>query len=685
MQNAFPARFLPRSLAVRVALVFALLALLLVLALGFTIRGVADNLLENQTRLMLTQLAAGTRDRLDRRMAAFARDVHNRADAESVENPAGSAAQRRRSIALLSKAWPEFSWIAFVRADGKVEQASGGMLEGVDVSARSWFKRALNGNPLTDVHEAKLLQSLLAKPGDAPLRFVDIAYPFGGPDGKPGGLVAIHVSWDFAHTLVRDTLQLHYRVRGLEILIYDAQGKVILGPPDVPPLAAALLARINESNEVVVVDEQGASHVVSFSATRGTRDLTSLGWIVAVRQDGESAHAPLRQLDRDLMRWGPLVVILFALIGAWTARRVVQPLRALTRTADRLRQGDHDTAFPKDEGVREVQQLSNAMREMVGALGAKEQALREANLFLEERVAGRTRALAASEAQMRLVLDNVPTVVCEVDLEGGVRFANQRYYEFYGLREEDIAGKRIRDIAGNEAQAHYLSCIPALREGKSVVYDRLATLRDGRIVHLEVHLVPGRSGSGEVDRVYAMLSDITAHKQVEKLLTQQAVTDNLTGLPNRRLLMDRMAQSLAQARRTQRGIAVLYLDLDGFKQVNDSLGHAAGDELLRQVAARLSAAVRAGDTVARLGGDEFVVLLDPCDTVQDAEVVAGKVINSLPPGFKLTQGSAEVSASVGIALFPVDAMDAEGLLGHADRGLYAAKAGGKGRHARVVG
>lgn len=685
MPTAQVAGLLPRGLAFRVAVAFALLALSLVLVLGVTVRNTANVLLDDQTRLMLTQLAASTRDRLERRMAAFARDIQDRAQAEVVENPNGRSAYRRRAMAQLQTARPEFSWIGFTRPDGIVTEASGGILEGVNVAARPWFQRALRGLPLTDVHEAKLLQSLLGAPGGEPLRFVDIAYPLRDEAGRLTGVLGAHVSWEFARLMIRDTLQLHYRVRGLEILIYDAQGAVLLGPADEGRLEASLIPRVQDANEVVFIESAGTSgHVVAFSATRGTRDIESLGWIVAVRQDIQNAQAPLRRLDRQLLLWGPVAILLFALAGVALSRWLVRPLEALTDTAARLARGEHGAAFPADDGVAEVGHLAVALRNMVENLTTKERALRDANTSLEQRVRTRTVELATSEAQLRLILDNMPTVVCEVDLEGRIRFANRQYHDFYGLGNQSATGRRIGDIAGVDAQDRYLACVPALRQGQSLVYEKAVRLPDWREVHIEVHIVPGRSASGEVDRAYAMISDITARKQVEAMLTQQAVTDTLTGLPNRRLLMDRLQQAMAQAERNSHGLAVLYLDLDGFKAVNDHQGHAAGDELLKLVAARLSASVRAGDTVARLGGDEFVVLLDPCDAIHDAEAVAVKLIAALESPFTLRNRPVGVSASIGISLFPEDGSDPTGLLAYADRGLYAAKSAGKRRHARVV-
>lgn len=168
-----------------------------------------------------------------------------------------------------------------------------------------------------------------------------------------------------------------------------------------------------------------------------------------------------------------------------------------------------------------------------------------------------------------------------------------------------------------------------------------------------------------------------ATRQAEAKLQQQALTDELTGLPNRRLLSDRLAQSLALAEREQRLLALLYIDLDGFKAVNDSLGHKIGDLLLVEVAGRLHTRIRHADTLARIGGDEFTVILTTLRSAAEAEVVAASLLRSLSQPFLIEGYEMSIGASVGISLFPRDATDPMALLQQADSAMYAAKTSGK--------
>jgi diguanylate cyclase (GGDEF)-like protein len=168
-----------------------------------------------------------------------------------------------------------------------------------------------------------------------------------------------------------------------------------------------------------------------------------------------------------------------------------------------------------------------------------------------------------------------------------------------------------------------------------------------------------------------------AKKQVEAMLQEQALTDELTGLPNRRLLTERLSQLLAISAREKRIVAVLYIDLDGFKLVNDSLGHTVGDLLLVQVAQALRTSIRQSDTLARLGGDEFMVLLNGVHNKEDCERVANTLLDAFRKAFIVEGHEIVIGASIGISVFPEHGADVVTLLQHADAAMYAAKKNGK--------
>jgi diguanylate cyclase (GGDEF)-like protein/PAS domain S-box-containing protein len=186
-----------------------------------------------------------------------------------------------------------------------------------------------------------------------------------------------------------------------------------------------------------------------------------------------------------------------------------------------------------------------------------------------------------------------------------------------------------------------------------------------------------RDPSGTVTHYVAVFSDITHRKEDEERVWRQANYDSLTGLPNRSLFNDRLSQALRMGKRDEKKVALLFVDLDGFKQVNDTLGHAAGDVLLQQAGVRLMECMRASDTVARLAGDEFTAIVYDARDREASAVVAAKIVESMAKPFYLEEGAAQVYASVGVALYPADGEDETTLVAAADQAMYAVKRHGK--------
>jgi diguanylate cyclase (GGDEF)-like protein len=205
--------------------------------------------------------------------------------------------------------------------------------------------------------------------------------------------------------------------------------------------------------------------------------------------------------------------------------------------------------------------------------------------------------------------------------------------------------------------------------------------KQGTLRWLETHATPLRAASGEITALLGLTRDITDQKQKEDLIWNQANFDALTGLPNRHLFQDRLEQETRKALRANSSLALLFIDLDRFKEVNDSLGHAKGDVLLIEAARRISGCVREADTVARLGGDEFTIIVTEFGERMHLERIAQCVIQSLFKPFDLGDGDVSyVSASIGITLYPDDANNLDELMKNADRAMYAAKQEGRNRY-----
>ncbi len=284
---------------------------------------------------------------------------------------------------------------------------------------------------------------------------------------------------------------------------------------------------------------------------------------------------------------------------------------------------------------------------------------------------------AASEHRMRLIADHVPAAVCYIDEQRCYRFNNAAYARWFGRPIDEITGRTVREIQGEEVYRLVEPNLERAFAGEQSTFE-ITIDRLGEARHLRVSYVPEREEGGRVTGVYALIQDSTALINAQKNLLKTSQHDSLTGLVNRSRLDEILAEAAARSRRHGLGVALLYLDIDHFKQINDSHGHAAGDNVLREFARRIQSCARGTDTVARLGGDEFVIALEDLHDSDGAVTVASKIREAMRVPVDLEGASIDVGASIGIAFARTGHFEPEMLLKRADRALYQAKAGGRG-------
>jgi diguanylate cyclase (GGDEF)-like protein/PAS domain S-box-containing protein len=305
-----------------------------------------------------------------------------------------------------------------------------------------------------------------------------------------------------------------------------------------------------------------------------------------------------------------------------------------------------------------------------------EQVLRDYRQELERRVLERTRELTSSRTALQTITDNLPVLIAHVDADLRYRFNNQVYREVFDVDPAALRGKRVRDTIG---AATFERCQPYFRR----------VLAGERVTHEDIVYegAPSRIWNAtyipefqrdEVAGFYIMSQDITETKRRENQMRSEVMLDALTGLPNRRALAEQLALSVDAARDDAVPFALFFMDLDGFKNVNDQHGHDVGDALLKQVAARLKKATRAGDLVCRLAGDEFVLLARGLSSPGACSRIAQDICRAIGRPFELGRAEAHLGTSVGIAMC-AGGFDtsAEAMLGDADRAMYEAKRKGR--------
>jgi len=279
---------------------------------------------------------------------------------------------------------------------------------------------------------------------------------------------------------------------------------------------------------------------------------------------------------------------------------------------------------------------------------------------------------------MGQVFEGATEGVIITDVQGVILNVNGAFCEVTGYSAAEAIGQTPRLLnSGKQDKAFYENLYDSLaRDGhwEGEIWNR----RKNGDIYLEwLSISAVTNDEGEVTHYVAIFSDITEEKDNRERLYRLAHYDPLTDIPNRVLFTDRFRQALARARRNSRQVGTMFLDLDGFKKVNDSLGHGAGDELLGQVARRLRDTLRESDTVARFGGDEFTIIVSDMESADGILKVARKVIDAVGHGFEVAGHPARITTSIGIAIYPEHGLDADNLIKRADMAMYEAKRAGK--------
>jgi diguanylate cyclase (GGDEF)-like protein/PAS domain S-box-containing protein len=284
-------------------------------------------------------------------------------------------------------------------------------------------------------------------------------------------------------------------------------------------------------------------------------------------------------------------------------------------------------------------------------------------------------------SHFRAIIESSDDAIISKTLDGRVTSWNQGAERVFGYHAEEMLGKSLLLLFPSDRLEEERFIQERLLLGEKVDHFETVRLRkNGEPVHVSVTISPIRDRQGNIIGASKIARDITRRKLAEERLEHLAHYDALTDMPNRLLLSDRLHRAMAACQRNKHSLAVLYMDLDGFKAINDQYGHAVGDQLLVAVSNRVKAALREVDTLARFGGDEFVVVLVDVQSPQEWLPLVDRVLKACSEPVWLEGHAVRVSASIGVTLYPQDGVDANSLIRQADRAMYQAKQAGKNRY-----
>lgn len=284
--------------------------------------------------------------------------------------------------------------------------------------------------------------------------------------------------------------------------------------------------------------------------------------------------------------------------------------------------------------------------------------------------------------KLSAAVEHSPASIVITDTLGVIEYVNPAFSRLTGYSIEEVLGHNPRILkAGDQSDEFYREMWETVAQGQEWRGEFHNKRKDGSLFWEIASISPITDTNGLITHYVAVKENITERKELQERLEQMAQFDMLTGLPNRRMFLDRLAQTVAVAKRSGQRFGLLFVDLDGFKRINDLYGHEAGDRVLKTVAARLSACIRISDTAGRIGGDEFTVILGALTRYSDAGQVAEKILLALRRPITLPNGQQDsIGSSIGISVFPEDAEDGDGLLATADDAMYEVKRSGKNNY-----
>ena len=301
-----------------------------------------------------------------------------------------------------------------------------------------------------------------------------------------------------------------------------------------------------------------------------------------------------------------------------------------------------------------------------------------ANAFMrditERKVAEQT--LADSEKRLRSITDNLPVLISYIDKDHRFQFSNATFKRWLGLSPTDMLNQHIKDVIGVHLYTQRRGQMDQALAGKRIDFEVTSSAL-GVERHLQTTYIPDHLADGTIGGIYTISTDVSSLKAIEQQLTMLARFDSLTGLPNRHQLNEKLDEAIDRYRRSKAPLAVMFLDIDHFKLINDSLGHAAGDAVLQEFARRLTESIRVTDTAARLAGDEFVVVLEGLHTADEPQFVARNSLAGVGKEWTWEGRLLQITTSIGIAFNWSETLTPTELMAIADGALYVAKAEGR--------
>lgn len=488
----------------------------------------------------------------------------------------------------------------------------------------------------------------------AGLQLFDIVVPIGPPD-QPTGVLLAKVD----ATVLWQTLEPRLVRSGVITYLVDRRGSILTHHADMKYDVGYLATQLDIIRALLAGSDwkvertyRGLSGNIVFG-TVSPIHIVNWGVISEIPQQQITRHIYNILLQITAITVG--VLSIFTLLGLALVKRIINPVELLSSDFKRLSNRDYSPSQVVSS-IKEIQSLTDGFNRMVSDIKKNEQQLNKLSLAVEQS----------------------PSTVIITDTKGNIEYVNPMFTKLTGYTNEQAVGQNPNILkSGIHTPEFYKQLWDTITSGKKWRGEFYNKKKNGEFYWENASISPLTNEEGDITHFIAVKEDITERKKSEETILRMAYHDELTGLPNRALLIDRLNHLLARGLRYKILAAILFLDLDNFKNINDSLGHAEGDNLLKEVTERLKKHTRSSDTLARHGGDEFIILVEDLKMVENIYKVVEHIFSEFEKPFVLNGQTCFVTTSIGISIYPDDGEDVDTLLKNADIAMYRAKKEGK--------